>query len=169
MQIQLCEFCLKSGMLCSKCQEKVSSGEVSKLYIEAAKRLLDAENKYQFLQDVRLDNVLEAGGFLILVVGKGDRAKFNADPKLARELRDSFNRRVLVIESGVKDRTFLEDLFASQRIMTINIIWLPDGSTETRVVLQGRGTRRLSKKRLRALTNVAKKIRSMDLRVEYAF
>ena len=169
MHIQLCEFCLKSGMLCNKCKAKVESGEVSDQYIEVAKLLLGMENQYQFLQKVRLDNVLEAGGFLVLVVGKGDAAKINADPKLTRDLGDQFNKRVLVIESGVKDRQFLEDLFASQHIVTINIIWLPDGSTETRVVLQGRGNRRLSKKRLQALVNVAKIVRNMDLRVEYAY
>lgn len=169
MQIQLCEFCLKSGMLCSKCQTKIESGEVSDKYMEVAKRLLTLENKYQFLQKVRLDNVLDASGFLVLVVGKGDSGKFNAEPKLTRNLGDEFNKRVLVIESGTKDRKFLEDLFMNQHIITINIIWLPDGSTETRVVLQGRGTRRLSKKRLNALSSVAKKVRNMDLRVEYAY
>ena len=169
MQIQLCEFCLKSGMLCNKCKTKVESGEVSTDYIEVAKILLGWENQFQFLQKVRLDNVLEAGGFLVLVVGKGDSAKFNAEPKLTRDLGNQFNKRVLVIESGVKDRQFLEDLFATQHIITINIIWLPDASTETRVVLQGRGNRRLSKKRLQALVNVAKTVRNMDLRVEYAY
>ena len=169
MQIQLCEFCLKSGMLCSKCQRKVESGEVSGKYIDVAKTLLEMENKNQFLQKVRLDNVLDAGGFLVLVVGKGDAAKFSAEPRLTRDLGDRFNKRVLVIESGTKDRQFLEELFANQHIVTINIIWLPDGSTETRVVLQGRGSRRLSKKRLQALTSVAKSVRKMDLRVEYAY
>ncbi len=156
-------------MLCNKCKTKVESGEVSTNYIEVAKTLLGWESQFQFLQKVRLDNVLEAGGFLVLVVGKGDSAKFNAKPKLTRDLGDQFNKRVLVIESGVKDRQFLEDLFSTQHIITINIIWLPDGSTETRVVLQGRGTRRLSKKRLQALVNVAKTVRNMDLRVEYAY
>jgi transcription antitermination factor NusA-like protein len=169
LQIQLCEFCLKSGMLCSKCQAKLESGEVSDQYMEVAKTLLNMENQYQFLQKVRLDNVLDAGGYLILVVGKGDNAKFNSAQKLIRDLGDKFNKRVLVIESGTKDRKFLEDLFANQHIVTINIIWLPDGSTETRVVLQGRGSRRLSKKRLQALISVAKKVRNMNLRVEYAY
>jgi len=156
-------------MLCNKCKTKVESGEVSTYYIEVAKILLGWENQFQFLQKVRFDNVLEAGGFLVLVVGKGDSAKFTANPKLTRDLGDQFNKRVLVIESGVKDRQFLEDLFANQHIITINIIWLPDGSTETRVVLQGRGSRRLSKKRLQALVKVAKIVRNMDLRVEYAY
>jgi transcription antitermination factor NusA-like protein len=156
-------------MLCSKCQAKLESGEVSDQYMEVAKTLLNMENQYQFLQKVRLDNVLDAGGYLILVVGKGDNAKFNSAQKLIRDLGDKFNKRVLVIESGTKDRKFLEDLFANQHIVTINIIWLPDGSTETRVVLQGRGSRRLSKKRLQALISVAKKVRNMNLRVEYAY
>lgn len=169
MQLQLCEFCLKSGMLCSKCQRKVESGEVSEKYIEVARTLLEMEDQNQFLQKVRLDNVLDAGGYLVLVVGKGDTARFQAEPRLTRDLGDRFNRRVLVIESGTKDRQFLEDLFSNQHIMTINIIWLPDGSTETRVVLQGRGSRRLSKKRIQALTSVAKSVRKMDLRVEYTY
>jgi transcription antitermination factor NusA-like protein len=156
-------------MLCSKCQRKVESGEVSEKYMEVAKALLGMENENQFLQKVRLDNVLDAGGFLVLVVGKGDAAKFNAEPRLIRDIGDRFNKRVLVIESGTKDRQFLEELFANQHIVTINIIWLPDGTTETRVVLQGRGSRRLSKKRLQALTSVAKSVRKMDLRVEYAY
>jgi transcription antitermination factor NusA-like protein len=147
----------------------VESGEVSAKYIEVAKTLLEMENQNPFLQKVRLDNVLEVGGFLVLVVGKGDAAKFNFEPRLTRDLGDKFNKRVIVLESGTKDRQFLEDLFANQHIVTINIIWLPDGSTETRVVLQGRGSRRLSKKRLQALTNVAKNVRNMDLRVEYAY
>ena len=156
-------------MLCSKCQEKVNSGRVSSKYIEVAKKLLSMENKYQAIQKVRLENVIDAGGYLVLVVGKGNSTRLNTEPKIIRELGNAFNRRILVIESGVKDRKFLEDLFASQHIITINIIWLPDGSTETRVVLQGRGTRKLSKKRLKVLTSVAKEVRNMDLRVEYAY
>ncbi len=170
MQTQLCEFCLRSGMLCSKCQEKVRKGEVNDLYMKVAQYLLDVENKYPALQKARLDKTFETGGFLVLVVGRGDRNKFMTDGgKLTRDVGDSFGRRVLVIEDGVNDRGFLEDLFSSQHIVTINIIWLPDGTTETRIVLQGRGARRLSKKRIKALTDIAKEVRKMDLRVEYAY
>jgi len=69
----------------------------------------------------------------------------------------------------VSDRQFLEDLFANQRIVTINIIWLPDGSTETRVVLRAQRRQRLSKKRINALLEIAKKVRNMSLRVEYSY
>jgi len=169
VQTQLCTFCLKSGMLCSKCQQKVKSGTVSSNYIEVAKKLLEYEGQNQFLQMVNLENVIDAGSFLVLVVGRGDSGKFAINQKVTRDLGDAFNRRVLVLETGVNDRKFLEDLFSSQQIVTINIIWLPDGSTETRVVLKGRGAKRLSKKRIQALVEVAKKVRNMDLRVEYTY
>jgi len=170
VQTQLCEFCLRSGMLCSNCQEKVRRGEVDDLYMSVAQYLLKVENRNPQLNKARLDRVVDVGGFLVLVVGRGDRRKFMGESgRFARDIGDNFNRRVLVIERGVNDRGFLEDLFSSQRIVTINIIWLPDGSTETRVVLQSRGARRLSKKRMRALTEIAKRVRNMDLRVEYAY
>lgn len=169
MQTQLCEFCLKSGMLCSKCQEKVSSGAVTEKYIDVAKKLLEHEDQYTFLQDIRLDNVFEVEGFLVLVVGKGDLRKIESDPDAQRGLENILNKRVLLIESGVKDRVFLEDLFAGQHIVTINIIWLPDGSTETRVVLRGRDSRKMSEERINALREIAKKVKEMDLRVEYTY
>ena len=169
MQTQLCEFCLKSGMLCSRCQQKIKTGAVTSNYMEVAKKLISYEGKNPFLQTVVLENVVDAGGFLVLVVGKGDSAKFNANPTPTRDLGDAMNKRVVVIETGMNDRKFLEDLFSSQQILTINIIWLPDGSTETRVVLSGRGARKLSKKRIEALTEIAKKVRKMNLRVEYAY
>jgi transcription antitermination factor NusA-like protein len=157
-------------MLCSKCQEKVRSGEVDDLYIKVAKFLLDVEGQHPALQKARLNRVFESGRFLVLVVGRGDRNRFIGEgEKLIRDLGDKFNRRVIVIEEGVNDRGFLEDLFSNQHIITINIIWLPDGTTETRVVLQGRGARRLSKRRINALTQIAKKVRNMDLRVEYSY
>ena len=157
-------------MLCNKCQEKVSSGVVDDLYMKVAQFLLKIENQNPSLQKARLARVIDVGGFLVLVVGRGDRIKFTGETGgLPRDIGDAFNRRVLIIEEGANDRGFLEDLFMGQHIVTINIIWLPDGSTETRVVLQGRGARRLSQKRINALTKIAKGVRNMDLRVEYVY
>jgi transcription antitermination factor NusA-like protein len=169
VQTHLCEFCLRSGMLCSKCQEKIRSGAVTNLYMRVAQFLLDIEGQYPLLQKTRLENVVEAGGYIALVVGRGDQRRFMSyGGKLTRAVGDEFRRRVLVIEEGASDRRFLEDLFTNQQIVTINIIWLPDGSNETRVVLRRRRSQRLSKKRIRALREIAKKVRNMSLRVEYA-
>jgi transcription antitermination factor NusA-like protein len=156
-------------MLCSQCREKIKAGAVANIYMRVAKFLLDVEGQFPLLQKARLENVVEEGGFLVLVVGRGDRNKLTSyGGKLTRAMGDEFRKRVLVLEEGVSDRGFLEDLFSNQQIITINIIWLPDGSTETRVVLRGKRSRRLSKRRINALQEVARRVRGMSLRVEYA-
>ncbi len=120
-------------MLCNKCQEKVSSGVVDDLYMKVAQFLLKVENRNPSLQKARLARVIDVGGFLVLVVGRGDRIKFTGETGgLPRDIGDAFNRRVLIIAEGVNDRGFLEDLFTGQHIVTINIIWLPDGSMVTK-------------------------------------
>jgi len=157
-------------MLCSKCREKIRSGSIAEIYMKVASYLLDIEGKYPMLQKAKLNNVIESGNYLILIVGRGDQPKFySLGGKLIREIGDHFRKRVLVIEEGLSDRRFLEELFSTQQILTINIIWLPDGSTETRIVLKKRGSKRLSNKRIQSLVEIAKKIRNMNLRVEYAF
>jgi transcription antitermination factor NusA-like protein len=166
VETRLCEFCLRSGVLCSRCREKLTSGQVSELYMKVAKFLLDLEDRYSMIQDAKLEDVLSEGGLLALVVGRGDREKFlGYGGRLLRELRDAFRRRIVVVETGGSERKFLEDLFSGQRILTINVIWLPDGSSETRIVLAGR---RMSEKRIRALTEIARRVRDISLRVEYA-
>ncbi|MDP7207781.1 MAG: hypothetical protein QGH14_04280, partial [Candidatus Bathyarchaeota archaeon] len=116
---------MKSGMLCNMCQEKVNTGVVSDLYLKVAQYLLKVERKNPQLQKGRLEKVIDVGGFLVLVVGRGDRNKFMGDTgRLPRDVGDEFNRRGLVIADGLNDRGFLEDLFTGQHIITINIIWL---------------------------------------------
>jgi hypothetical protein len=51
--------------------------------------------------------------------------------------------------------------------MTINTIWLPDGSTETRVILRKRRGAH-SPLDVKALKEIASRARNMTLRVEFA-
>jgi len=67
----------------------------------------------------------------------------------------------------VDDRKFLEDLFVPFSILTINTIWLPDGTTETRVILKRKRGAQLPMD-LKALKEIASKVRKMSLRVEIA-
>ncbi len=52
-------------------------------------------------------------------------------------------------------------------ILTINTIWLPDGTTETRVILKRKRGLQLPFD-LNALKEIAKKVRKIVLRIEFA-
>lgn len=164
----ICHFCLKSGILCHKCREKVRLGEVSELDLEVARLLLSLETTYPPLQEVYFYNAVEANGVLALIVGRGDVARLlSYGGKIVKALGKKLEKTVRVLEHGVDERKFLEDLFAPLSIITINRIWLPDGSTETRVILRKRG-RRPPPININALKAIAQQVRGMTLRVEFA-
>ena len=104
---------------------------------------------------------------MAIIVGPGDVPRLlGYGGKILKAIGEETGKNVRVLEYGVDDRKFLEDLFAPLSIVTINTIWLPDGSTETRVILK--------KKRssqppfdVKALKEIASKIRNVTLRVEF--
>ena len=168
MKMGLCSFCLKSGILCQKCLAKLKSGEVSELDLKIARVLLSLEEKYPSLQNVYFHKALDADRTLAIVVGPGDVPRLlGFGGKIVKALGEETGKNIRVLEYGVDDRKFLEDLFAPMSIMTINTIWLPDGSTETRVILKRRRGMHSSLD-VKALKEIAGRVRNITLRVEFA-
>jgi transcription antitermination factor NusA-like protein len=165
--VNVCHFCLKSGILCSKCQAKLKKGEISQTDLEIGQLLLSLESSYPPLQEINFHKAVVTDGILALIVGKGDVTKLlSGGGKVLRSIGEKTGKNVRVLETGGDDRKFLEDLFAPVSILTINTIWLPDGSRETRVILRRRGRRPPFE--VQAIKDIAQKVRGMTLRVEFA-
>lgn len=168
MKTELCNFCLKSGILCQKCLDKVESGELSKLDLKIARILLSLEERYPTLQNVYFYKAVDVGKMLAILVGKGDVPRLlSYGGKIIRALGDKVGREIRVLEHSAGKRKFLEDLFAPLNIVTINTIWLPDGTTETRVILKKKSWRNPPFD-IDALKDIARKVRDMTLRVEFS-
>ena len=168
MKTELCSFCLKSGILCQKCSAKVKAGEISELDLRIARLLLSLEEKYPSLENVCFYKAASVGRTLAIIVGHGDMPRLlGYGGKIIKALGEEVGKSVRVLEYGVDDRKFLEDLFMPLNILTINNIWLPDGTTETRVILKKKRGSQLPFD-LKALKEIAHKIRKMSLRVEFA-
>jgi len=164
----LCSFCLKSGILCQKCSARVKSGEISEQDLKIARLLLSLEEKYPSLQNVHFHKALDAGNTIAVLVGSGDVPRLlGYGGKIIKALGEETGKSVRVLEYGVDERKFLEDLFAPLSIVTINTIWLPDGSTETRAILRRRRGANPPFD-VKALKEIALKVRGMTLRVEYS-
>jgi len=140
---------------------------VSELDLKVARLLLSLEESYPSLQNVTFHRAVEAGKTLAILVGKGDVPRLlSYGGKIVKALSEKTGKTIRVLENGVDDRKFLEDLFAPLSIVTINTIWLPDGTTETRVILRRKGGRQPPFD-VKALKEIARKIRNMTLRVEF--
>lgn len=168
MKTALCNFCLKSGILCQKCSGRLKSGEITELDLKIARLLLSLEDKYPQLQNVCFYKAVDAGKTLALIVGSGDVSRLlGYGGKIIRAIGEETGKSVRVLEQGGDERKFLEDLLAPLSIVTINTIWLPDGSTETRAILRRRRSSRLPFD-IKSLKEIALKVRNMTLRVEFA-
>ena len=164
MKAKLCQFCLRSGILCSRCRAKLERGEVTQLDLEVARLLVSIEDKYPLLQDVFFHKAVEADNVLAILVGRGDAGKIlSYGGRIIRFLESKVGKDVRILEYNTSERKFLEDLFAPLTILTINKIWLPDGTVETKVILKG-SRRRIN---IDAMKEIAKKIRGITLRVEF--
>jgi len=168
LKMGLCSFCLKSGILCQKCSAKLKSGEVSENDLRVARLLLSLEEKFPSLQNVYFHKTIDTGRTLAIVVGPGDVPRMlGYGGKIVKTLGQETGKNIRILENGVDDRKFLEDLFAPLSIMTINTIWLPDGTTETRIILRKRRGMRSSLD-VNPLKEIASKVRNITLRVEFA-
>ncbi len=154
-------------MLCQKCSAKVRTGEISDLDLKIARKLLLLEEKYPSLQNVCFHKALDSGRTLALIVGHGDVPKLlGYGGKIIKSIAEETGKSVRILENGVDDRKFLEDLFTPLNILTINTIWLPDGTTETRVILRRKRGAQLPFD-IKALKEIALAVRKMSLRVEF--
>jgi transcription antitermination factor NusA-like protein len=168
VKTELCQFCLRSGMLCPKCKRKLEKGEISELDLEIGRLLMSMEEEYPPLQSVYFHKAVEADGVLAIFVSRGDIAKIlSYGGKIIKSVERDTKKTVRVLESNSDERKFLEDLFAPMTIFTVNRIWLPDGSTETRVILKGNERRRTSKY-INALKEIAREAQGLTLRIEFA-
>jgi transcription antitermination factor NusA-like protein len=129
---------------------------------------MSLEEDYPAIQNIHFHKAVDIGKTLAIIVGRGDVPRLlGYGGKILRALSEKVGKSIRVLEYGVNDRKFLEDLFAPLSLVTINTIWLPDGTTETRVILRKKRWRQPPFD-LNALKEIARKVRNMTLRIEFA-
>jgi transcription antitermination factor NusA-like protein len=160
-------FCVKSGIFCSRCEEKLKKGQISDLDIRVIRSITELEKENPNLQNVTFHKAVEAGDIMALMVDRRGMDTFLASgAKLAKSLGDRVGRRVRILSQSGDDRDFLEGLFTPYSILTINTIWLPDGSRETKVILNGRRPYR-NPVDFEVVKKLARELKSLTLRIEF--
>ena len=160
-------FCVKSGILCSRCVDKLETGKITDLDVKVIRTITELEKENPPLQDVTFHKAVEAGDIMALMVDrKGMDAFLSSGARLAKTLGDRVGKRVRILSFGGDERDFLEELFSPFAILTINTIWLPDGSRETKVILTGRKPWR-SPVDFEVVKKLARELKGLSLRIEF--
>ncbi|OWJ54891.1 transcription elongation factor [Pyrodictium delaneyi] len=144
--------CVKSGVLCPRCEGLIESGSVDEREVEVMKALIELEEG-EGLQALKKATYYKAyfidDEMVIVVMDLGVGASVPVFTRYARDieqkLRDKLGKRVKIIPRANDVRGLATHLLYPIRILGVNTLWLPDGSIEYVVRIPRRDERRLGK------------------------
>ena len=165
LRIPICAFDAKTGILCAKCQAKLKAGQISSADIVVSKALVKLAETTPELNRAALIKSYEAEGSYVLEMEQPDAGMFRSKPEVKQKLEELLKGKAWVIGNSNSDRQFLEELFYPIRILTVNTVWMPDGSKLTKVIIPGRRPERL-RGEIEALKKVVKQVKGIELLVE---
>ena len=109
---------------------------------------------------------IDVGGDMVLVMDKGGHDIFRKNYSLFKKLEKELKSNLWIVDGKVSNRQILEDIFYPVKILTVNVVWLPDGSKLTKVIVPGKKTKRFPLN-LNKVKNVVKAIKGIELLVEF--
>jgi len=137
VKIPLDYVCVKSGVLCPRCQSLVDSGEVDEREVAIMKALIELEEKENItlLKKATYYKTFFVNQDLVVVVmdlGIGTSVPLftRYARRLEQRLSEKLNARVRIIPRASDVRGLASFLLFPTRILGVNILWLPDGSIE---------------------------------------
>jgi transcription antitermination factor NusA-like protein len=166
LKLPICTFDAKTGILCPKCDSRLQSGNITKSDVEVSIQMSKLQEKIPELEKTTLIQAIEVEGDLVLLMGNGDHDITRKNLQTIRKMERGLHRKIWISEAAASDRELLEEIFFPIKILTVNVVWLPDGSRLTKVIIPGRKTERFPVD-LEQVKRVVKAVRGIDLLVEF--
>ncbi|MGP8023148.1 MAG: transcription elongation factor NusA [Methanobacterium sp.] len=157
MVLPVCDVCLKSGMLCQGCENKLKSGEITQMDLDIAKLLYKlGEGKIGFKKTI------EIGDTVIIVTDKEQVGKLiGKSGKIVREISRSIEKKVRVVGENSDLRSVARDILAPARLSGINIVYGKEGRKKYKIRVMAEDSRRIPG-RLDFLNSIIKELTSED-------
>jgi transcription antitermination factor NusA-like protein len=166
LKTPICSFDAKTGILCNLCESKLEIGQITQFDVEGSIILSKLAQKNAEVNKMTLVSANEIGNEQILVMKNSDVRSIRSSTNLSSAINKAFGRNVWVVESDSNDRRFLENLFYPFHLASVNLVWLPDGSKLTRVVINKSDLTSIQEPRLETIKKISMAVRKIDLIVE---
>ncbi len=136
MEYPICEICLKTGILCSGCEEKLAKGEITRLEVELATILYRLEKKHKTLSEINRVKTLEENDLVVLITEEGKAGVLiGKGGKIAKIISKKLKRKIRVVEDTKDYRRIAQDLLAPARVIGVNIVYPPNESSKFKVLV----------------------------------
>ena len=130
MNIPLDKVCVKSGLLCDKCQAKISSGQYSPWEVEVMRVLLDLESKFKELRNATYVKSVRVGDVIyVLLSGLSYVSR-----DLAKEIRQRISldvRSVNILAASQGSSGDVRELIKgllNAPLLSLSTYYSPDGT-----------------------------------------
>jgi len=166
LQLPICLFDAKTGILCPKCETKLKNNHLTKSDVDISKKLSKLVDKIPELDKTTLIHGMEVGGDTVLVMSNGSHNKLRKNQSLFKQLENELKSNLWIIDIETSNRQVLKDIFFPVKILALNEVWLPDGSKLTKVIIPGKKTKRFPLN-LNQIKNVIKAVKGIELLIEF--
>ncbi len=169
MRIPLDTLCVKTGVLCPRCQSIVRSGSVKEYEVDVMRELLDLEElpDFKFLKDMEYVRSVVSEGALVIILQ--DVRDNTPDPrslnKLSWVLGERLKTKTRIITNTKDLKEVVKQLVFPARITSVNTIWLPDGTVEYVVRIPKFEMRNLPFKRREVIEDILTQITGNVVRI----
>jgi transcription antitermination factor NusA-like protein len=168
LKTPICLFDAKTGILCSKCDAKLTSGQLSHAAVFSSIKLAKLAEKDQEISKFTLVGSHKVDDDYILFLRTSDIITIRSNPAIVQKFAGEFNANIWFVEAEGTDRRFMDNLFYPLRVLNMNLIWLPDGNKLTRVIVnQESGKRSSMPLDVEKIRKVAKAVKKIELIIEF--
>ena len=165
MKTPICTFDAKTGILCAKCETKLRLGHLTHADIEGAMKITKIAEHNQDVNKFTMISAAKVDDDFILILRGSDIIVLRTNTSLSKKFEDEFQSKVWFVEAEATDRRFIENLFFPAKVLTVNLIWLPDGNKLTKVIVTD-GNHSELESNVEKIKKIAKEIRNIELLVE---
>jgi transcription antitermination factor NusA-like protein len=167
LKTPICTFDAKTGILCAKCETKLRLGHLKQTDVEGAIKITKLAEHNQDINKFTMVGAAKVDDDFVLILHGSDISVLRANTMLPTKFEHEFQSKVWFVEAEATDKRFIENLFFPLRVLTVNLIWLPDGNKLTRVIIAGKSNNSESKTTIEKIKKIAKEIRNIELLVEF--
>ena len=164
MKIPICTFDAKTAILCAKCETRLRSGQLTDIDIEGAIKITKLAERNQDVNKFTMTSASKVDEDFIITLSGPDISTIRSNSTLSKKFEDEFQSKVWFIEAETNDKRFIENLFFPIRVLAVNLIWLPDGSKLTKVIISA--SNKFEESKIEKIKQIARKIRNIELLVE---
>lgn len=164
--IPLDKICVKSGVLCPRCEALVESGKYSDLDVKVMKALVEVESKYRSV-DMRYVKSYQVDDVIYVLAESASRLPAGLGADIRRALGSEGISRVIVLEYRRNWRQLLSDLIAPYPLLGLQEVYLPDGSQVSVMRVPEEARPYLESVKGRYLLKLAEKLLGREVYVEY--